>query len=212
MGLLHKSFDASKLTFEMQYSSSAGDFDPTLPNGENFDKQSIFRFDGNTGIYYKYNDETKKARPFGGFSIYHVTQPNESFTSYKNRLPMHFIGNAGTDIQVNEKLMLTPKVLFMYQQKAHELNLGLNGEYDLGQSDLEILGGVYYRTSDALIAEIGIRQEHHTLRISYDFNTSYLNKFTAGRGGIEVSLILTGFKGKPLFTMSRFGGGDNPHR
>ncbi len=198
MGVLYRNFNPNSFTYDVQYDPSIGGFDSNIPSGENFGKTSILKFDANLGIYYKYLDKAKKAHPFAGFSVQHITKPNESFTSAKSKMPMRFNFNGGCDITVNEKLKLSPRFLYMNQAKANEITIGMLAYYKI-KEPYDILLGCDYRNKDAVIFHAGIKQDKHIFRFSYDMNTSYLNAFSGGRGAWEFSLILTGEKGKPLF-------------
>jgi type IX secretion system PorP/SprF family membrane protein len=204
MGVFNKSFNPNGFTYDSQYSSNSGTFDSNLSNDENFSTVNILRFDANMGIFYKYTDKQAKVHPFAGFSIYHVTEPSESFSGKTVRLPMRFVGNVGCDIPVNDRISITPKILYMYQAAATEIYGGATMYYKL-KDNFRVLFGLDYRNQDAFVAEIGFKQDEHIFRIGYDVNTSYLNNYTGGRGAFEISLVLTGFKGKPLIdTKSMF--------
>jgi type IX secretion system PorP/SprF family membrane protein len=193
MGILYKSFNLSKFTFDSQYSTSAqGGFDTGIDPGERFDRTGIVRLDAALGVFYKYRDESKKANPFAGLAVYHVTKPDESFTGYESRLPMRFVFHGGSDIQVNEKLKLVPGLLFMSQAKATEINVNALGYYKIKETDYDVIFGLGYRHKDAMMLQLGMKQKENVFRVSYDINTSYLNNFTGSRGGIEFSLIYTG--------------------
>lgn len=201
MGLLYKTYDPASYTFDVQYSSSLGTFDSSLPNEEDgtLSKNSLFRFDANLGIFYKYKDAEKKASPSVGFSVYHLTKPNEAFTGNKSHLPMRFVFHTACDIRINDDFTVTPRILYMNQAKAYEANGGFLLFYKIRKSTLDALAGVDYRHKDAIVAHIGFRQDQHYFRFSYDINTSYLNNYTNGRGAWEFSLILVGKKSQPLF-------------
>ena len=192
MGIFQKSYSSSSLLFDNQYSSSAGGFDPTISSGENFSGNSLLRFDANLGIFYMMKDESKNVNPYGGFSIYHITQPNESFTSLKNKVPMRFNLNGGINISVSQQVMLSPTFLYMNQARSAELNIGALSYYKLKDSEYNLILGFSYRDKDAVIIHTGLKQGANIYRISYDINTSYLNTFSKGRGGIEFSVIYTG--------------------
>jgi type IX secretion system PorP/SprF family membrane protein len=201
MGLFYKSFNPNNLLFESQYDNSTGSLNADINSGENFDRTSLVKFDANVGVFYKYKEDSKKYAPFLGFSVFHLSRPSESFTADKNNVPMRFNMNAGCDFQVNDKLKLTPTILYMTQAKASDLNIGMMGYYRLKDTKSDVMIGLNYRVKDAVSLQVGIKQnEQHTFRISYDVNTSYLNNYTGGRGAIEFSLILSGKKNKPLFT------------
>lgn len=203
LGFFYKEFNPNSFTYDNQYSASDGTFDQSIPSGEVFAHTNMVRFDANLGIYYKYIERDKKLNPFIGFSIQHLTEPNESFTPVKSLLPMRFNLNAGCDIHVNEELKLVPAFLYMNQAAVPEMDIGLLAYYKIKNTTFTPLIGGDYRFNDAIVIDIGIKQNEHVFRFSYDINTSYLNSFTQGRGAWEFSLILTGFKGTPLFTKNQ---------
>ncbi|HET6244455.1 MAG: PorP/SprF family type IX secretion system membrane protein [Bacteroidetes bacterium] len=193
LGVFQKSFNPQSMLFDNQYSSTAdGGFDPGLSSGEYFDRTSLLKLDGNLGIYYKYRDEEKKVKPFGGFSIYHFTMPNESFTAQKSRMPMRFVFSAGSDITINNEISVSPLVLFMMQAKATELNIGALAYYKLKDTEYDIIFGLGYRNKDAIIIHAGVKQGANVYRISYDINSSYLGAYTGRRGAFEISAIYSG--------------------
>jgi type IX secretion system PorP/SprF family membrane protein len=201
MGLFYKSFNPNNLLFESQYDNSTGTLNADINSGENFERTSLVKFDANFGVFYKYKEDGKKYAPFLGFSVFHLSRPSESFSADKNRVPIRYNMNAGCDFQVNDKLKLTPSILYMTQAKASDLNIGVMGYYRLKDTKSDVMIGLNYRLKDAVSLQVGIKQnEQHTFRISYDVNTSYLNNYTGGRGAIEFSLILSGKKNKPLFS------------
>jgi len=206
LGFFYKDFNPNNYSYGNQYSASDGTFDQSLPSGESFAKTGEIRFDANYGIYYKYIERRKQFHPFIGFSIQHVTEPNESFTSIKSLVPMRFNLNAGCDIAVNEQVKLVPSFLYMNQAAVPEEDIGLLAYYRIKNSTWTPMLGGDYRVNDAIVVDVGIKQNEHVFRFSYDINTSYLSNFTDGRGAWEFSLILTGFKNTPLFAKgtSRF--------
>jgi type IX secretion system PorP/SprF family membrane protein len=200
VGVLHRSFDPSSYTYDVQYSASMDGFDSSIPNEENFAKSSLTGFDANFGIHYKFTEKGRNAHPFGGLSVYHVTQPNESFSANKIKTPMRFNFHGGCDIAMNENVKITPRVLYMNQARATELNAGLLTYYRIGSTPYEAIFQCDYRSKDAVIVGLGLRQNEQVFRLAYDINTSALGPYLGGRGSWEFSLILTGRKGRPLFT------------
>lgn len=201
MGLFYKSFNPNNILFESQYDNSTGSLNPDISSGENFERTSLVKFDANIGIFYKYKDDTKKYAPYLGFSVFHLSKPSESFSAEKNKVPMRFIVDAGCDLKIDDKLKLTPTILYMNQAKASDLTIGVKGSYRIKDTKSDVLFGLDYRVKDALMLVVGIKQnEQHSFRISYDINTSYLHNYSGSRGAIEFSLILSGKKNKPLFS------------
>jgi type IX secretion system PorP/SprF family membrane protein len=200
VGILYKNFNPNSFTFDNQYSASEGGFDQNIPSNETFAHTSLVRFDANYGLYYKFIDEDKKVHPFASFSIQHLTMPNESFTTTRDQLPMRFNFMGGCEFIVNERLKLDPRFLYMNEAKASEINAGLLAFYRIGTTSVETMLGGDFRYQDAIVIHIGLKVADDIFRFSYDVNTSYLNAFSGGRGAWELSLIITGVKGKPLFS------------
>jgi type IX secretion system PorP/SprF family membrane protein len=199
MGILYKSFDPTSYTFGVQYSSASGTFEQTINNEENFSKTSLVKFDANMGVFYKYMGRGKKYHPSAGFSVYHATKPNDTFSDYKSRLPMHFIFHTACDFELNDEMMLQPHFLYMNQAKAYEANIGALFFYKIKKSSLDMIVGCDYRYKDAIVAHFGFRQNQHYFRFSYDINTSTLKTYSGGKGAWEFSLILVGIKDQPMF-------------
>ena len=194
-GIINKSFNPDKYTYDSQYSgSSATGFDENLGSNEIFSKTSILKFDANMGVFYKYKEKYGKWHPFIGLSVFHATMPNESFTEVEKRLPLRLVLHGGSDLIITEKLSISPTALCMIQGKAHELNVGVLGYYNISDTKYDAIFGMNYRLQDAFIVQFGIKHEGHQFRVSYDINTSYLNKFSGSKGGIEFSLIFIGRK------------------
>lgn len=199
-GIINKSFNPDKFTFDNQYSTNSGSgFDENISSNEFFDKTSLLKFDANMGIHYKHKTKYATIHPFAGLSVFHLTMPDESFTQTEKRLPIRFVLNGGSDIMIKKGFRITPSILYMNQGKATELNGGILAFYNINDSYYDVVFGLNYRLEDALIIQCGIKQDGHIFRISYDINTSYLNNFSGNKGGIEFSLIFSGRKKQSLF-------------
>lgn len=199
LGMVHKSFDPNQFTYESQYSVASGGFDRGLSNEEDLAQQSHFNFDANLGIFYKYDEKKNSAQPYIGIASYHVTRPDESFYSGRKRVPVRWVGRIGSEFEIEkDELYLQPDLLFMYQARAQEVHMGLNGRYVLDDRYSLLFGGGY-RWRDAAIARIGFQYGRNRIEFAYDINTSGLQPYTMGRGAMELSLVLLGKKGEPLF-------------
>jgi type IX secretion system PorP/SprF family membrane protein len=204
MGLLNKSFDPQKYLYESQYNSSTGTLDENIVSGETYSKTNVLRFDANIGVFYSYNDKEKKYHPYVGFSFYHLTKPNESFSTTESRMPMRFSLNPGCEFIVSEKVKLIPSILYMNQAKSSEFNIGALGTYRIKEKN-DVIYGLNYRWKDAVIIQVGFRKDNIIFRMSYDVNTSYLSSYTGNRGAFEMSLTMSGKKGEnPLKSVKSF--------
>ncbi|MFN5182341.1 MAG: PorP/SprF family type IX secretion system membrane protein [Bacteroidota bacterium] len=204
LGAMYKSFNPNNLLFETQYDYNTGTLNPEISSGENFVRNSMLKFDANMGVYYKYKEKDDKLAPFIGLSVFHLNMPRQNFTSESSRTPMRFSLQAGTDYKLNDKIKLISKILYMYQAKATELNIGILGDYLLTdgtdkEPDYHLVFGLGYRLKDAFIIHAGAKRDNIILRFSYDATTNYLRNYNSSRGAFEMSLVFIGFKSKQKF-------------
>ena len=189
-GLIQKSIDFSKLYFENQYNTTnGGTFDRSAPTGETFGSSSFVLPDLNAGFVYYYGEEKKRLNPFIGASVFHITQPKETFYGQNNNLPMRFMAHSGIKVNASDRVQFIPKIILMRQENAQEINYGLMTHYHLqGSSGAILLFQPTYRSADAFIIEGGVKYGNYEVRMGYDYNTSTLNDFTNGKGGFEISV------------------------
>lgn len=192
LGVYQKRFSQRDLLFENQYNGTTG-FDPTLPNGESLPDLSILKFDANMGVWYKYVDINNRFDVSSGLSLYHLTQPNESFTGEKSKLPMRFSGTLQSNIKIDDRWGVMPSVLFMGQAKAREINTGLLGSYKFNGTSYSALAGASVRWKDSVIIHAGMKHKNNMFRISYDLVTSSLKRFSGNRGAFELGFIYCGW-------------------
>lgn len=196
-GIVHKTVDVNKLTYGNQYTTANnGTFDTNLPSGETFGNVSILNHDINAGFLYYYAKENVRVNPFVGFSAFHLTQPKESFYDYNNRLPIRYYIHGGLKINVNEKIQLLPKAIYMRELNASEHTVSLLLHYYL-KDDTYLIFGPTYRSNDAGIIELGLKKGQYTCRVSYDVNTSTLKEVSNHRGGFEISFTYIARRSKP---------------
>jgi type IX secretion system PorP/SprF family membrane protein len=197
-GIVQKSVNFNQLTFGNQYTTAGGGtFDTSIPAGETYSGQSYLITDFNAGALYYYAKENVRLNPFIGFSAFHLTQPNESFYGNDNKLPIRYYIHGGTKVNVNQKIQLVPKFIYMKQVNAQEITATLLLHYFLKDSDTYLIFGPTYRNKDAAIIEAGIKKGSYTARVSYDVNTSSLKNTSNYRGGFEISLTYIARKSKP---------------
>ncbi len=194
-GIILKSFDISALTFPDQFDGTSGTFNNDLPNNELNYNQKLNYFDLNVGAGWDY--KTTRAKYTVGFALFHLGQPNESFFNTKQKLSVRKVYNLGITWQLGDRFELSPKLFIMSQRAAAEYLVGTNCAYKLGNNKLNAqslyIGGQtrtgINRTTDALMAIVGLTFERLDLGLSYDFNVSKLSKATNLRGAMEIALI-----------------------
>ena len=190
VGFLQKSFNQTDLTYDSQYSgASATGFDTNLPTGENYTKQNATTLDVNMGMYYHFIDKNKKYSPYGGFSIYHLSQPNQSFSNTNSQTPMRFTLHGGCLYTINEEYSILPQFLYMNQAHANELNIGIMAYDKIRCTDYQPMLGLSWRKDNAVIVHLGLKYKTYNFRVSYDINTYYLKQY--GNRGLELSIVFT---------------------
>ncbi|MFA6923738.1 MAG: PorP/SprF family type IX secretion system membrane protein [Bacteroidales bacterium] len=190
-GFFQKKIDFTKLSFESQY--LAGDFNTNIQSGENTLNFNISKFDMSSGISYQLQ-KPGNLNINGGFSVHHITKPNESLSGNIAPMPLLFGLYFNAKKVINEKINIKPDILFIMQNKAKELNLGSRLEYIFKTTNgvfLNFTIGAAYRTSDAIIVITGIKYEKWDVCVSYDINNSKLHPATNFNGGFEFSIIYT---------------------
>lgn len=188
-GFIYKTLRLNQYTYDKQYTS--GTFDTDLPSGETFDRSKRIMPEVNFGFAYVNTDDSKKYHPYGGLSVMHCTYPQSNFLSEgeKSHLPLRYNINVGSLFEINDKLILDPKILIMKQNTVWQLNPGFLAHYILEANDLHVMGGVFYRINDAVITQVGLYYKNFIYRISYDFNISKLKTYSLYKGGVEFSIV-----------------------
>jgi type IX secretion system PorP/SprF family membrane protein len=204
LGFIQKSINYSKLNWGNQYiyTPSGGGFDNSVPSLESGAATSIFLPDANVGLTYYYANEEARFNPFAGVATHHLSFPNESFYAKQSKLPLRHTIHAGCKIRINKRLQLLPKLLAMRQINDAQNTFTLLAHYYLTSYDAILMAGPTFRLSgaalkktptgvierDAVIMEAAIKHGKFIYRVSYDINTSSLNAYSNGRGGLELSL------------------------
>lgn len=188
LGFIYKRINTDQLIFDNQYDGY--NFDSDLPTGETFDRSSRFMPDVNFGFSYVSTERNQKVNPYGQFSVFHITSPNESMIgSVASKLPLKWVVNGGAKIEINRELVLDPSILFMMQRQGQMIYGNLIAYYNLQQTPFTVLGGLSYRHQDAIAIHAGLKHNFNIFRISYDVNTSGLSEYSNNRGALEFSVI-----------------------
>lgn len=192
-GILNKSFDPSKITLGSQFDPVSG-FNPNFGINESFASSNTLVPDVNAGVMFFDGNPDQRVNTFGGVMAAHLTRPIDRFLGNNVRMPVRYAAHGGARIRLSEVMDITPNAIFMRQGNAQEV---LGGAYAQMMLNMEsdILFGANYRFEDAAIAFFGLHIKNMVFGVSYDFNTSSLNRATRSQGGLELSVSFTGRKG-----------------
>jgi type IX secretion system PorP/SprF family membrane protein len=202
IGMIYKRINTGKLTFDSQYDQNY--FNTDLPSGENFIRQNTFIPDANLGFYYRNINQKILFNPYVGLSVFHIFYAKETFIDgSEGRLPLRYVGNAGTGINFNQDFNMEVNLYYQRQRDFNQWLVNVYAKYNIDRSEYQVIGGFGYRVGDAIIMHAGFKHGYNTFRFSYDFNISDLKTYTRNRGAIEFSILYVAGRKKGKIT-SRF--------
>ena len=192
-GYSRKDIDFNKLVFRDQLEFDADGRAPTQDPSVGQSLRAASYFDFGAGFIF-YNKSF-----WGGFSVYHLNQPNQSFLGDDSILPRKLSTHAGVRIPLyhgpfkRDKISsLSPSFVYKKQGKFDQLDIGLHFLYE------PIMIGLWYRgiplqqnaadnvSQDAVALILGMQFAQLEIGYSYDFTVSELGPLAGGAH--EVSL------------------------
>ena len=192
-GFINRRFDISKLRFGDQWAPGLRG-NPTIQTGEVFSKMSASAADNAAGIAYCDDRPDKKTNIYAGFSMCHLTQPEDPFlvSGEKRKLPYRYTWHGGVKINLENGTSITPHFIYMRQGNAEERTFGFYAEKPTSREDVKLLGGISYRYKDAFIPYAGLKLKKVQFGFSYDANSSTLGRSVAFTNSFELSITVIG--------------------
>ncbi|MFT4031344.1 MAG: type IX secretion system membrane protein PorP/SprF [Siphonobacter sp.] len=151
-------------------------------------------------------------RFWGGLSVHHMNQPNQSFSSYTERLPMKISIQGGFKIplmgwefgngygkDMDRERSISPAILYKRQGNFDQLDVGAYLTLD------PVTIGAWYRgipikqytsglnNHDALVILVGYRQDNFSIGYSYDATISTLGMATGGAHELSITYTFDQF-------------------
>lgn len=172
-----KTLDWSKLTF--------GDMIDTR-RGFVYDSGDVPRGGSRSGMDFSAGLVGFSDHYFFGFAAHHINQPDESLIKGSSPIPIKMTAHAGAVIPLtgskydDNALTISPNILFRKQGPSSQLNMGLYVNKG------PLVGGLWYRNSDAFIILVGVQAKQMKIGYSYDATISKIS--LASGGAHEVSL------------------------
>ena len=200
MGYSQYSANYLDLMWDAQFNGL--DYDETLPTQESFFGRSEGFFDFSAGLFYRYFDYY--GFPYEiGLAVSHLSTPSIDLTGNLDELPIKITLHGKKEFELqNDRWGAIPMLFIAKQKRAYEINggllmrcdVGLHSQYTGYYKNTTIYFGATIRVGDAIIPQFYINlKEKYTLGLSYDVNISQLNNASQYRGGLEVSLSMSGF-------------------
>lgn len=198
VGLTLRSIDYNSLTFDEQYDGDV--FNPSNPVTEGFDNENHLFFDLALGIRYVYVSSSGFKFSFGS-SVQHLNRPDDGFFGNKVRLFPRSQNTVSAEFPITSKLSINPSFNWAKQGGNEELLGGASVKYKLSElpgRSYALAAGSWLRFGDALIPYVGIEYNMLRVGLSYDVNTSDLERASNGKGGYELSVAYIIKKVKPI--------------
>jgi len=177
LGFISKRIDISKLSFDDQWNGKF--FDAGIPSNEHY------AYFASENVYFN-----------AGVSIMHINTPRESFfdpTVSDARLNRRYTAFANASIKIQDLWIVNPNVYVSKMGNAWETVAGLTAHRDLtGNGISQLILGLYYRSSDALIPMVGFEVNDLRITVNYDAATSSLGALNGTRGAYELSIVKSG--------------------
>ena len=173
-----------------------GGIDPDINLLDNFNPTIG---DLNIGISLK-KRTSKKAYFDVGVSVYHVTEPEFTFSDGTTKIPINRRLNVYGEYHIQSTKLLAIKPSLVYSRISDFQNLfgQFNMEYKLNKkSSTTIKGGIGYRADDAIQFLGGIVYKGWDVGIAYDLTVSTASNFNNSFGGLEIGLKKIFFSKKP---------------
>lgn len=193
-GWANKRINVANLKFPDQFDGHF--FDSHQPTTGIPPNSNISYLDIQAGMNYAYfpNENTYLNI---GFSSHHINRPRESFfepqAGIDNRIPVRHTAFINGSFKVNDQWIINPNSYVSLQAKSYEFVLGLNAHYNLsGDGENILIGGLYYRSNDAIAPMIGLGYKDYVFTFTYDVTMSGLKNYNNSRGAFEFSLVRQG--------------------
>ncbi len=203
IGYAQRSVDYTALQWGTQFDGMA--YNPSLSSRENLGVSSYSYPDVAAGVLWSYNNSAGMKRVIEnndikanlGVSVFHLSQPKYSFIGTNEKLYIKFVIHGNILLSVPyTNLGFVPGFMFFKQGGPSEIYSGTliryklraKSKYTRDKSSSAFSIGAFYRAKDAAVISMLIEYSNYTIGMSYDINTSGLNKATSGRGGFEISI------------------------
>ncbi len=203
VGSASRSLNLANFSWDSQYQTTTGIYDPTAPTGEDANKESVNYVPISGGLLWNFSNPDKYRMNIG-LALNRLNQPDASF--YQNGsdvLNQQLALNIGGEVFIpNSALSLMPVFLLIDEKVSSETTIGLIGKYAVSfdskytgiKKSTGISLGMLYRSQDAVVALIRIDLRGSiSIGASYDYDISGLKTATGNKGATEFMLIYSGF-------------------
>lgn len=195
----NKQTSLENMTTGSQWLAEEFRFDPNASLGEPLSENNISYIGLNAGLtWYLQSKEDHSPRAFFSIAAHNLNQPDESFFTTGNNVPVNYLVNAGAVLYENSVYRFSPQVIYQHESTKNLMSLILSNTifirnenpYDIIKSgSVEILGK-YDLQRDMSVGAV-FHQPAFSVGFSYTFPVSNEAANSYLQGGIEFSLKLS---------------------
>jgi len=195
-GINNRNFNPNKFLFDNQYNGAF--YDPNLPSNETY--QSTSKTNITLGLGANAIQKFSKFDLQYGIAFFNLNRPNQGFFGTSIKRPIRTSFNSTLSYPLSKTLTLEPSFNLQLQKKYSEFIIGSSVKQHFkitSNQELDLSFGVWWRTKDALIFNIGCYYDNFFGGFSYDINISSLKTASNFRGGPELAFRYIFKKFKP---------------
>jgi type IX secretion system PorP/SprF family membrane protein len=202
-GFINKRIDINKLSFDNQWNGQF--FDITASSNEPLAYSSVYYFDMQAGINFAFFP-TDNVYVNMGVAGMHLNHPKETFyntNTVNDQVPHRYTAFVNSSIKIQDLWIINPNLYVSKMGNAWETVLGLTANRNLsGDGESQLILGLYYRNSDALIPVVGYQLNDLKITFNYDATISSLGTYNGTQGAYEISIVKSGLLGGESFSRS----------
>lgn len=200
-GWCQMGFDYTKMTFDNQFDGSG--YNQSLASGEKFNwtTSNFFDFSVGSAVQYILNHKHKFVYALG---VHHLSGPVISYQGNDlSKLDFKMTNCLSYSRPINNKTDIIAEALISVQGKNYELIPHASLKYYVNSDNSQaVLGGLCFRSRDAVIVRFGYHYKTMQSGIAYDINISKFNAASNRRGAFEIFINYV-MKVKPSFTAKK---------
>lgn len=192
-GVLQRQINMDALQWSSQYSAVLG-FDPSLP-GEELASERVTMPVINAGLVWRLviDNRIEPVKMFyQGLAVSNINRPRGFHPNEKGAVNILYKLHGGYVHAFSNGFEFSPNYLIQHQQST-QFNLGAYGAYSLSAmsartlTKIKVSVGMWYRIRDSYIVTMGLSTPSWNAGVSYDANTSSLERNFQGANAFEVS-------------------------
>lgn len=185
---VQKTLDVSNLTFDDQY--ILGSYNSSNSSNEAVLNENVKYPSVGFGAVWYYNEgKGAKLNSFLGVAGFNLNKPNESLLSGTDNLARRFTFNGGIKIIGENKIDITPNVIYSVQSGAQIISAGLYLDYRIND-EAKLVIGSWYKANDAITFLVGFDYKLFTIGYGYDLVNSKITTAISGLNTHSISLSL----------------------